>query len=70
MAADQNLHTIGQLAAMFGLPAWKVRRAVDSLDADIQRAGQYRLVPRSALGKLTVEFQRRGWLPEAEAVSP
>jgi hypothetical protein len=27
-------------------------------------------VPRSALGKLTVEFQRRGWLPEAEAVSP
>jgi hypothetical protein len=61
--------TIGEIAEMFNLPSWKIRRAVDSLNADLPRAGNYRLVPRTMLGQLTVELQRRGWLPQAEAAA-
>ena len=57
--------TIGEVANIFALPTWKVRRAVDSLGVEIPRAGLYRLVPRDVLGKLAVELERRGWLPEA-----
>jgi hypothetical protein len=53
--------TIGEIATLFGLPAWKVRRAVDALGVEIQRAGLYRIVPRTLLGKIAAEIERRGW---------
>jgi len=59
--------TVGQLAEMFGLPTWKVRRAVDSLGGDIPRAGMYRMVPRARLGELAVALHARGWLSEPQA---
>jgi hypothetical protein len=49
---------------------WKVRRAVDSIGADIPRAGQYRIVPRNLLGKIAAEIERRGWGPKPTAASP
>ena len=59
MAAEHL--TIGELSEIFGVPTWKVRRAVDSLHADIPRAGRYRLVPRHLLGKVAVALEAAGW---------
>jgi hypothetical protein len=53
--------TIGEIAQLFDLPTWKVRRAVDALGVEIQRAGLYRIVPRDLLGKIAAEIERRGW---------
>ena len=60
--------TVGQVAGIYGVPDWKIRRLVDSLDADIPRAGLYRLIPRSLLGTIAIELQRQGWLPKGEEV--
>jgi len=54
--------TTGEIAEMYGLPDWKIRRAVDALGLDIPRAGRYRLVPRGVLGRLALELARRGWM--------
>jgi hypothetical protein len=62
--ADNNL-TVGQIAELFGLPAWKVRRAVDALKVEIPRAGNYRIIPRNLLGKIAAELERRGWQPKS-----
>ena len=65
---SQSSHlTVGELAAIYGVPAWRIRKIVDSLDVEIQRAGLYRLIPRSALALVGGELQRRGWLPQTEA---
>lgn len=56
--------TIPQLAQRFEVPAWKVRRVVDSLNGAVPRAGLYRLVPGEMLGKITSELHRQGWLPK------
>lgn len=61
--------TVGEVATFFRLSPWKVRRVVDSLDAEIPRAGRYRLVPRELLGTVAMELQRRGWLQEHEAAT-
>lgn len=58
--------TIGEVAGIFGVPDWKIRRVVDSLDVEIPRAGLYRLVRRGLLGAIAVELQRQGWLPKPE----
>ena len=55
--------TIGEVADLYGIPEWKIRRVVDALDDNIPRAGRYRLVPRGTLATLTLELQRQGWLP-------
>ena len=52
--------TVGEVAATYDVPAWLVRRIVDSLDAEIPRAGLYRLIPRDQLGTIAVELERRG----------
>jgi len=52
--------TIPQVAARLGVPDWKVRRIVDSLEVEIGRAGLYRLVPPSLLGRISNELQRQG----------
>lgn len=67
--------TVGQSAAIFGVPAWKIRRVVAALELKIQRAGQYRLIPRDQLGIIAAELQRQGWLAnrpatETRAVKP
>jgi len=41
--------TTGQVAAFYGVPEWRIRRIVDSLDCDIPRAGLYRMIPRDVL---------------------
>ena len=64
-----NHYTIGEIANLFGLPDWKIRRAVDGLGQEIPRAAGYRLVPRSVLPLLTLELQRRGWSAEREAAT-
>jgi hypothetical protein len=46
---QKSFFTVGQLADRFNEPQWKVRRAVDSLDTEVPRAGQYRLVPAEML---------------------
>ena len=65
-----NHLTVGEVATLYGLPSWKIQRAVDSLSPEVPRAGQYRLVPRAMLGQLAVELQHRRWLPEMEAATP
>lgn len=56
--------TVGQISELFGLPNWKVRRAVDALKIEIPRAGNYRIIPRNLLGKIAAELERRGWTPK------
>ena len=53
--------TIPQVAARCGVPDWKVRRIVDSLGIEVQRAGLYRLIPSSMLGSIADELRRQGW---------
>lgn len=48
---DNEFTTIGQLKKETGLPAWKIRNAVDRMKG-IPRAGLYRLVPRNRLPEL------------------
>lgn len=61
--------TVGEVATFFQLSDWKIRRVVDSLDAEIPRAGRYRLIPRELLGTVGMELQRRGWLNKPEPVT-
>lgn len=47
--SPQQLLTVGQLSRTLGFPEWKIRRAVDRLGAEVQRAGGYRLIPRELI---------------------
>jgi hypothetical protein len=51
--------TTGQVAEIYGKPDWLIRRVVDGLSIDIPRAGQYRLIPREALGRIGAELDKR-----------
>ena len=57
MSSPSHL-TVGQVAEIFQAPEWKVRRVVDALDAEIPRAGLYRLIPRGLLGRIGVELEQ------------
>jgi hypothetical protein len=61
--------TVGEIASLYSQPSWRIRRCVDELNVEIPRAGQYRLVPRSLLGRIAVELERRGWLPAGDVAS-
>jgi hypothetical protein len=61
--------TTGQIADMFGIADWQVRRVVDALGKEIPRAGLYRLVPRSLLASVATELERRGWMRQTEEVT-
>ena len=50
--------TVGQVAEISGVPEWRVRRIVDNLDAEIPRAGLYRLIPRSLLAAIGAKLQQ------------
>lgn len=67
--ADSSHLTTGELAALFGLADWQIRRAVDALPDDVPRAGLYRLLSRDLLPKLVEEMKARGWLQAGEEVS-
>ena len=51
--------TVGEIADFYDAPAWLVRRVVDSLEIEIPRIGQYRLIPRSELPAIGIEIQSR-----------
>jgi hypothetical protein len=59
-----DILTVGQVSAVLGVPAWKIRRVVDALQASLPRAGSYRLIPRAMLGQIAIELDRQGWLSE------
>ena len=61
--------TVGEIASIYNVPAWRIRRLVDSLGTSIPRAGLYRLVPRDLLGTIAAELQRKGWLPKSGEVA-
>ncbi|MBT6155798.1 MAG: hypothetical protein HOK71_12085 [Planctomycetaceae bacterium] len=59
-------YTVGEVAELYGIPNWKIRRVADSLGDTIPRVGQYRLIDRSTLGAIAAELSRQGWLPSPE----
>jgi hypothetical protein len=61
--------TIGQLAARYGIADWQARRAVDAIGGEIPRAGLYRLVPCSLLGRVERELKTRGYLTRGVGTS-
>lgn len=68
---SQQAHlTTGELADVCGVPQWRIRRLVDSLDIEIPRAGLYRLVPRDLLATTVGELERRGCKPHPADTSP
>lgn len=58
--------TVGEVAGIYDVPSWKIRRIVDSLDIEIPRAGLYRLIPRTLLGRIAVELEQRRRIVPAE----
>ena len=61
MSSTSHL-TVGEVGGIFGVPNWKIRRVVDSLEVDIPRAGQYRLIPPDLLGAIAVALKQQGWM--------
>lgn len=61
---DRAWYTIGDVATLYGVAEWRVRRVVDDLGVEIPRAGRYRLVPSSCLGRIAVALAERGWLAD------
>jgi hypothetical protein len=66
--ADQlaNHLTVGDVAKLYGVAAWQVRRCVDRLDVEVPRAGGWRLIPRELLGDVAAALRDCGWLPSAK----
>jgi hypothetical protein len=67
---NDSFSTIGDIALRFGVAEWQARRAVDALEAEIPRAGLYRLVPHSLLCRLETELKRRGYLKDLARTDP
>lgn len=63
-----DLLTVGDVAAIFGVDQWRIRKAVDAIECGVVRAGLYRLIPRSQVATIAAELHRRGWLPEVRGV--
>jgi len=55
--------TVGDVARLYAVDLWQVRRVVDALEAEIPRVGRYRLIPRELLGEIAADLRDRGWLP-------
>ncbi len=58
--------TVGKVARLYAVDPWKVRRVVDELNADLPRAGLYRLIPQSMLASIAVRLKERDWLTDTE----
>ena len=61
--------TVGQIADIYQVPAWKIRRVVDSLDVEVERVGLYRVVPRDALTQIGAELDKRSSRSKSGAAS-
>lgn len=63
MATAQQL-SVGDVANLYGVETWKVRRTVDGLGIDVPRIGQYRLIPAALVPAIAADLRKRGWLIE------
>jgi hypothetical protein len=63
---DEQEHVmIGGAARHFGVPPWKVRRAIErGFYPEPPRMGPFRVIPRSELPVLELALRRAGYLPE------
>lgn len=55
--------TVGDVARLYSVETWQVRRVVDRLDVDVPRLGRYRLIPRELLGEIAAALRDSNWLP-------
>lgn len=66
-----QFYTTGEIAELFGVEPWKVRRLYElGLLPDPPRAGQYRMIPEGDLPQVRAELSARGWLPAKTAGAP
>ncbi len=61
--------TTSQLARLFDVPSWRIRRIVDALDTDIPRIGGYRMITRKLLGKIATELEQLNAPADTRAVA-
>lgn len=54
-----ELLTTGEVAPKLKVPVWLVRAVCDSINADLPRAGLYRLVPAGLIPKIKAEIDAR-----------
>jgi DNA-binding transcriptional MerR regulator len=65
---SEIIYTVGQIAARYGVPAWKVRRLFErGLVPQATRVGAYRVVPASELPVIEEALRRAGYLPREVA---
>ena len=57
--------TTMEAARELGVADWRIRRLVDALQLGLERAGTYRLIPRTLLPLIERELRERGYLAEA-----
>lgn len=57
-----ELLTVGDMTELLATDGWRIRKVVDAINCGVRRAGLYRLVPRSQLGTVVAELERRKWL--------
>jgi hypothetical protein len=61
---SEIIYTVGQIAARYGVPAWKVRRVFErGLVPPATRVGAYRVVPASELPVIEEALRQAGYLP-------
>jgi hypothetical protein len=58
-SGENDLVTVGDAAKILDCPQHQIRRTVDRLWPEIQRAGRARLIPRKNLCKLATEISLR-----------
>jgi hypothetical protein len=54
---QKDFLTVGEIAAQYHEPLWKVRQIVDALDTPVPRAGLYRLIPRELVAVVAARLQ-------------
>jgi hypothetical protein len=65
---SEIIYTVGQIAARYAVPAWKVRRLFErGLVPQATRVGAYRVVPASELPVIEEALRLAGYMPR-EAV--
>jgi hypothetical protein len=64
---SKSYYTTGEIAALYGVPCWAVRRVIDALGGDVPRAGLYRLIPCDLLGRVKEKLREAGYLRREEA---
>ena len=60
--------TVGDVARLFGVEDWHVRRVVDRLPTPVPRVGRYRPIPRSLLPAIAKSLRDHGWHPSTAPI--